>query len=325
MLFKETVYAITAAIYLSMAIMWMGVCLRHQEDLFYIHYILGGVISLGLLEVMFWYLHLHLLNADGSGFSFVLNTAMLLSGMKTVGTLMMVLVAALGKGVSVPQLEGNMLTRIWGLGTLYVVLDFTRMYTMELRHRFSLSLQFIVIAHAPALVICALMVVWIFMGISGLKKSLREQGQAIKLATYERFTCLLVLMVLVSIAAVAMQLYDQPGRGSEWWMYHWVSSDVVPGTAGIVFYLCMMQIWMPEEGGKLKAESQQVFSAEQDRDDPLDDAEEKMTGFGNTEEPASGGVKSWLGIDGGAESTKVEVAETRPSPDTIGAKAVDEV
>mmetsp|Transcript_79479 Transcript_79479/g.204568 ORF Transcript_79479/g.204568 Transcript_79479/m.204568 type:complete len:545 (-) Transcript_79479:66-1700(-) len=328
---KLLLYAGVAVAYFASSIFWVALSLRHWQDLIYIHYCISVVVILGLIEAILWWGYLAQWNATGISYHLFLSCAILISGSKTVVTFILVLVTSLGKGVTKPNLEGSTLMKIWALGILYVVLDFTRMYVSELRQRYSLSVKFVATTTLPTATLSAIIMTWVFIAVSGLLKDLREQGQDVKLRLYQRFACIMVFGLLVAIAALLLQLYDLPGRAHEWWSYHWMCTDGVTTSAFLLFILSMMCIWMPEEGGKRMAYSQQIGA----RDDK-DDMDFAPTGFGN--DPESTRIDTaveflGLGKSLGQDATEtVEMAEqaapshqddrNEPSPETIGSSLV---
>lgn len=308
---KKITYAYVTGIYFAMLIYWASQCVQFSDDLIFTHYCLFAVIAMGLVESSLWFIHLVEWNSSGEALRFLLTAAMLFSGLKHILTIMLVLVTAMGKGVTVPQLEGQTTMRLLIWATIFVCFNYSRMYIMEMRHRYSLSVKFTGIAWIPTLVLAVVFVSWICLSMSNTKSSLREQGQEVKLAKFSRFQFVICLMVPLGAAIFGMQLTDLPGRTSDWWNYHWMSSDAASAVAGILFYLVMMMLWGPSEGGKRQEYSQQIVATDED-----EAASFAPEGFGS----ASG------------SAPMVEVAEQMTTaeeggliPDTIGAQDKDEV
>lgn len=312
---KKIVYAYTTGIYLAMLVYWASQCVQYSDDLIFTHYCLFGVIAMGLVESSLWFIHLVEWNSSGEAMRFLLTAAMLFSGLKHMMTLLLVLVTAMGKGVTVPTLEGLTTMRLLIWASIFICFNYSRMYIMEMRHRYSLSVKFTGLAWVPTLVLAVVFVSWICLSMSNTKSALREQGQQVKLATFSRFQLVFCLMVPVGAAIFGMQLTDVPGRTSDWWNYHWMSSDASTAVAGILFYLVMMMLWGPTDGFKRQAYSQQITATDEDEAGVF-----APEGFGSAE----GGVHGEPEVAEQMEETTTADAKGL-EPDTIGAQDKDEV
>lgn len=116
---KIQLYAVLTIIYSVIAIFWGLWSIRHKRQLIVLHHLIGMVISLGLIEQFTWLLHLSWANVVVPPSTTLTILSIAISVCKNVSTCLLVLVAALGLGITRPTLEKTTVAKLW-VGVIFL-------------------------------------------------------------------------------------------------------------------------------------------------------------------------------------------------------------
>merc|ERR1712194_626629 len=165
-------------------------------ELFSIQHCISGVIAIGLLEALLWYVLYNNWNVSGTRATALFIVSTLMTVVKGTVSCILVLVASLGWGMGRPYLEPDVLLKIQILAFLYIVMDFIREIVLAFRHSHSFSVVFVLLCLLPVSVLNGGIFSWVFAALSSLMDTLKERRQFEKLALF-----LLVLMAMMFLWA----------------------------------------------------------------------------------------------------------------------------
>jgi hypothetical protein len=234
----------------------MALSLRWWRELFNIQNCISVVIFLGLVEAFLWYMFFHDWNASGTRGRFLFILAILSSVIKSIFSYMLVLVAALGWGVTRPYLDHRVILKIQAVSFLYIVLDFIRGSILSFRHSHNLSVAFVLLCLLPVSMLNGGIFYWIFTALSSLIETLKERRQSEKLILYRRLWRLLVFSLAAASFSLLFQIFDLSRSITIRWKYQWFFAD---GVSHILFLLVlgvMMYLWAPQSNSQRYAFSQ---------------------------------------------------------------------
>merc|ERR1712217_737046 len=186
------------------------------------------------------------------------------SVVKSIFSYMLVLVAALGWGVTRPYLDHRTIMKVQAVTFLYIVLDFIRESVLSFRHSHSLSLAFVLLCLLPVALLNGAIFYWIFTALSSLMETLRDRRQAEKLLLFERLWKLLIFALGLASLTLLFQIFDLSRSISIRWHYQWFFAD---GVSHILFLLVlagMMYLWAPHTNSQRYAYSHAADDEEKD-------------------------------------------------------------
>eukprot|EP00928_Gymnodinium_smaydae_P070972 TRINITY_DN54687_c0_g1_i1.p1 TRINITY_DN54687_c0_g1~~TRINITY_DN54687_c0_g1_i1.p1 ORF type:complete len:543 (-),score=96.07 TRINITY_DN54687_c0_g1_i1:48-1601(-) len=251
--------------YTLLGVVWFGLSLRYWRDLFHIQNCISGVIFLGLVEAFLWWIFFNDWNSTGNRGKMLFTFAILSTVLKSIFSYMLVLVAALGWGVTRPYLDQRTIAKIQAISVLYIILDFIRETVLSFRHSHTLSLTFVLLCLLPVSLLNGGIFYWIFTALSGLIEQLRERRQMEKLALFQNLSKLLVLAMGTASIMLLWQIFDLSKNISVRWHYQWIFADGFSHVLFLVVLSVMMYLWRPSANSKSYAYSQQLDSADPDQ------------------------------------------------------------
>jgi len=189
---KLPFYGWFALAYVGLAVIWMSLSIRWWKELFNIQNCIAAVIMLGLFEAFMWYVFYKTWNGQGVRGKTVFILATLLTVVKAAFSYMLVLVAALGWGVTKPFLDRPLVLKIVVLCFFHIVLNFIRETVLSFRHSHTLPLAFVLLCLLPVSLINGPIFYWVFTALSSLMETLKEHGQTEKLMPFRRLWAFLI-------------------------------------------------------------------------------------------------------------------------------------
>jgi hypothetical protein len=261
---KMPFYGWLLLIYVTLAVMWMVLSLRWWKELFNIQNCITAVIFFGLVEAFLWYIFFNDWNSTGVRGKMLFILAILSSVVKSIFSYMLVLVAALGWGVTRPYLDKQVILKIQAVCFLYIVLDFIRESVLSFRHSHSLSLAFVLLCLLPVSLLNGGIFYWVFTALSSLMETLRDRRQFEKLALFQRLWKILIFALAVATATLLFQIFNLSRSITTRWKYQWLFADGVSHILFLVVLAAMMYLWAPHKYSQRFAYSQQVDSSDPD-------------------------------------------------------------
>merc|ERR1712113_1263496 len=269
---KMPFYGWLLLVYVALAVAWMVLSLRWWREVFNIQNCISAVIFFGLIEAFLWYVFFNDWNVTGVRGKVLFILSILSSVVKSIFSYMLVLVAALGWGVTRPYLDRQVILKIQAVCFLYIILDFIREAVLSFRHSHSLSLAFVLLCLLPVSLLNGGIFYWVFTALSSLMEPLRDRRQYEKLALFERLWKILVCALAIASLTLLFQIFDLSRSISIRWHYQWFFAD---GVSHILFLLVlagMMYLWAPHTNSQRYAYSQQVD--DEDKEGMMEDGKD---------------------------------------------------
>lgn len=247
---KIPFYGTTSLAYGALAFLWMVLSFMHWRELFSLQYCIAAVIFFGLIESFVWLLFYNDWNSSGDRGQFLFTMAILSSVVKSIFSYMLVLVAALGWGVTRPYLDHRTILKIQAMSAVYIVLDFAREWALSFRHSHSFSLAFVVLCLLPVSLLNGVIFYWIFSALSNIIELLKERRQADKLLLFQRLWSLLLGAMSVASIALIFQVFELSQSITTRWKYQWFVADGIPHILFIIVLMVIMFLWSPAQNAK---------------------------------------------------------------------------
>jgi len=315
---KMPFYGWLLLVYVVLAVAWMVLSLRWWKELFNIQNCITAVIFFGLVEAFLWYIFFNDWNKNGVRGKMLFILSILSSVVKSIFSYMLVLVAALGWGVTRPYLDRQVILKIQAVCFLYIVLDFIRESVLSFRHSHSLSLAFVLLCLLPVSLLNGGIFYWVFTALSSLMETLRDRRQFEKLILFQHLWKILIFALTVATMTLLFQIFNLSRSITTRWKYQWLFADGVSHILFLVVLAAMMYLWAPHKYSQRFAYSMQVDTKETDRDGDavpqadvwaeeggLDDDAEHDDSFWATTHRDAGDDK-----DSGIKATTVAPSET---------------
>jgi len=259
---KMDFYGVLALLYLGLAATWLGLSFCWRKELLNIHKCITLVVFLGLLECLLWYLYFRDWNATGVRGKALFVTSTLLTVLKATCSYMLVLVAALGWGITRPYLDTQVLLKIQALSVMYVVLDFIREVVLSFRHSHSLSIVFVLLCLLPVSLLNGSIFAWIFTALPNLMETLKERRQYEKLALFQKLWWILLGAIGVATCTLLYQIFIFSSDMTKKWQQQWLFTDAISHAVFLFVLIAMMFLWVPHKYSQRFAYSTQVEGEE---------------------------------------------------------------
>lgn len=261
---KMPFYGWLLLVYVLLAVAWMALSIRWWRELFNIQHCISGVICAGLLESFIWYILYHEWNGSGTRNTVLFVISILLSVVKNTLSYVLVLVASLGWGVTVPFLDSGVACRVQAVSCLYIILEFIRELVLSFSHSHSLSLAFVLLCMFPVSILNGSLFYWVFSALSGLMETLQERRQYEKLALFQQLWRVLVLALVAATGMLVFQVYTVSRSVVVKWKYQWLLTDGISHGIFLFVLMCIMFLWAPNKSSQRYAYSQQIGGHEPD-------------------------------------------------------------
>mmetsp|Transcript_25349 Transcript_25349/g.81712 ORF Transcript_25349/g.81712 Transcript_25349/m.81712 type:complete len:302 (-) Transcript_25349:55-960(-) len=234
--------------------------MRHRDSLTMVQTMITVVLGLGLLDAASRYFEFVDMNKTGTRSTTVFVMALVFRASKRTLSRAVVLMVALGYGISKPSL-GSDFFKILGLSFVYII----AMVWSELIQAFvrqdsipaSEFLLLFVIANLDVL-----FYFWIFRAIVTTSLVLERQRQHVKMQMYGYFRNVMIASVVASVVWALYYTYSAAsGSLDRDWEGQWVF-DAFWETLYLVILVAIMILWRPSENSLRYAYMQQLPTSE---------------------------------------------------------------
>ena len=253
-------YASLAFLYIVLAITYLVLLLRHRHDLLWLQYVLFGVVTTGLVEVLVWFSMYLDLNFTGKALCCPLHSfataAVVLNVFKRTVSRCLLVAVCLGFGVVRPKLSWRNTLSILILGVLY----FGFSTNSDIRLNSSTTPQIDDISTMPVTIMDVVFVLWIFHGLTQVEIELTTLRQIAKLKMYITLKQALIVFTIGWIVfAIFSIMCDKKYIDLSWkmtWILHsfWHLSY-------FMILLVISVVWKPSEQSQQYAYSFQIPSS----------------------------------------------------------------
>jgi len=262
-------YGWLSLIYTCLALLWLALSLRWFKELFNIQSCIGVVIFFGLVEAFLWYVFFTDWNDSGVRGKFLFILATMATVLKSTFSYMLVLVAAMGWGVTKPYLNRDVIKKIQALCFLYIVLDFVRESVLSFRTSHTISIALTFVCSVPVTVLNGIIFYWVFTALTDLIETLKDRRQNQKLMLFQRLWRILIFVLIVAVLTVFLQVVSVSQSLAESWKWQWVLNDGVTHILFLLVLVVMMYLWAPHKYSQRYAYSHQCDDGDAEDQDVL--------------------------------------------------------
>eukprot|EP00927_Polykrikos_kofoidii_P005564 TRINITY_DN12206_c0_g1_i1.p1 TRINITY_DN12206_c0_g1~~TRINITY_DN12206_c0_g1_i1.p1 ORF type:complete len:526 (-),score=60.65 TRINITY_DN12206_c0_g1_i1:113-1690(-) len=256
--------------YFVLAAIWFGLVMRGWRDLVQIQMCIAVVIFLGLVETSLWYVFLNDWNTDGLRNHGFLTMAILATVVKSIVSYMLVLVACLGWGVTLPYLDKRTTLKIEIVSLLYIVFAFLRLGVHSFRSSHDFSTVFLGVCAVPLCLLDGFIFYWIFSAVSELMEKLRNRRQTQKLLLFTRLWKFLVGALSFGFFAVMSEIVSFLQGKADRWQHQWLYSDGFSRLISFSVLVYIMYLWTPGSNSKWLAYSASAENSDTEKNDTND-------------------------------------------------------
>jgi len=249
--YKMPFYGWLSLAYSGLAACWLIACLRHRNDVSAMQYCIGAILHLGQLEAFLWWAFYKNWNADGHKGTFLFILSVIVSVNKSMLSLLLVLVASQGLGVTRQHLDPETTKRITVLSFSYIVLGTVKELVVEFRSHNSLSMSFGLLCFVPWSASNSFFFYWIIRSLASLMQTLKERRQFDKLVRFERMWQLTVVTTIAGSVVMLVQTFETSQSISLRWKVEWFWNDGIPNVIFLFVHSAMMFLWYPGPASKL--------------------------------------------------------------------------
>uniref|UniRef100_A0A914W482 Transmembrane protein 87A n=1 Tax=Plectus sambesii TaxID=2011161 RepID=A0A914W482_9BILA len=194
-----TFYGVMCGVYGVYALAWLLISLMYWKNLRRIHYCIGAVILLGVLEKAVFYAEYQTMNITGRSVEGAIELAQLVSYLKRTLARMLIIAVSIGYGIVKPRL-GLTLHKVVGVGFVYFILcAIVGVERVSKNHPEAVF---------PLLLLDVGIFCWIITALGNTMRTLRLQRDEVKLSLYRHFTNTFCIAVLASVAFIFWSLYE---------------------------------------------------------------------------------------------------------------------
>ncbi|XP_065869843.1 uncharacterized protein [Euphorbia lathyris] len=230
--------------YLALGIVWFLWFVKYWKDIIQLHYHITAVIGFGMCEMALWYFEYSNFNSNGIRPMRITVWAVSFSAVKKSISRLLLLVVSMGYGVVKPTLYG-ITSKVLVLGLSYLVASEALGLVENLGNinDFCGKARLLLVLAVALLDAC--FIIWIFSSLSQTLEKLQVRRSVVKFALYQKFTNLLAVAVLLSIAWIGYELYfNATDPLGEKWRRAWI----IPVFWSLLEYVLLVVIcflWSP--------------------------------------------------------------------------------
>ncbi|XP_043910322.1 transmembrane protein 87A-like isoform X2 [Protopterus annectens] len=273
-------YMIMCIVYVFYGVLWLTLSACYWRDLLRIHFWIGGVILLGMVEKAVFYAEFQNIRSEGVPVQGAVVFAEILSAVKRTLARVLVIIASLGYGIVKPRL-GALLHRVVGVGLLYLLFSLVEGI---LRVK-SVQDDLVLLAAIPLAVLDSALCWWIFVSLAQTMKLLKLRRNVIKLSLYRHFTNTLIFAIIASVIFIiwTIKTFRFPTCLSDW-REQWLD-DAFWRFLFSVILLVIIFLWRPSANNQRYAFVPLVDEeSEEEKDQMLNEAFEGMKQRGSKTE-----------------------------------------
>lgn len=319
---KMPFYGWLALVYLVCGAAWAYLSVTWWKEMVSIQHCISAVICFGLLECLIWYIFYWAWNSSGTALEPVRVLGIFSSGLKSVYTYMLVLVASLGWGVTKPHLEKQTIRRLFGLSVLYLVGSCSLDCMVADRHgrlrdsdsETGAKKVLMAMAILPVSVFCASTASWLFMGLGELTSTLKERKQTAKLQLYNRLWMVIVTLLVVAMLLAIGHMASYWQSIAQRWQRQWLWEDCASHLLFLGLLASIMYLWAPHKYSQRYAYSRggERWDKEEDTAEPVWTTADSKKALGDArlslgDEEAEGAEDQdsfWASTKGGSSLTE---------------------
>jgi len=244
---KMNFYALLSVTYAAVAVVWLMISLQYGTHLSRLHWSVASVVNLGLLEVVLKWVYLRDWNATGEKGFWLCSTSLVAATMKSVVTYMLLLLTALGWGITRSDLSNLTILKLQGVGFVYMVLFVTRDFVLSHRLSCALKTSGTLGVLAPAIFLDGCIFFWIFTEIGHRKAELDNSMQTAKVQLFDQLRTAMIMALSFEGFARLLQVADVIEAVDMPFQYKWLLGEGTSHMINLLVVVFLMTKWMPNE------------------------------------------------------------------------------
>lgn len=250
--------------FVILGIFWFSQYAKFWKEVLPLQNCITLVITLGMLEMSFWYFEYAEFNETGIRPIGITLWAVTFGAVKRTVARVIILMVSMGYGVVRPTL-GGLTSKIVMLGVTFFLASEVLELVENVGAVSDLSGKARLFLSMPVALLDAFFILWIFTSLSSTFKKLQARRILIKLDIYRKFTNALAVAVIVSVGWICYELYF---KANDAFNERWQNAWIIPAfwhvlSLSLLSVICAL--WAPSQNSMRYAFSGE--SEEFDRDE----------------------------------------------------------
>eukprot|EP00743_Colponemidia_sp_Colp-15_P004904 GILK01005286.1.p1 GENE.GILK01005286.1~~GILK01005286.1.p1 ORF type:complete len:499 (+),score=74.37 GILK01005286.1:123-1619(+) len=258
-------YGWLTLVYVLLAVFWFVLCAMNWKELLMLQNCISAVLVLATLEALIWYVDYNTFNNSGVRSAGPTVFAILASVIKKTVSRMLVLVVSMGWGVVRPSL-GQTTYKVMLLGFVYFVCAAIQEIITTINHTQPISPVIRLLFIFPMAALDLAFFYWIFLSLSTTVAQLQARRQTAKLSLYNRFSKVLIGLVIVSILWILYELiFLASGSEDTYWDRIWIFQGFW-NILYVAIMVAIMWLWAPNKNARRYAYHEEINTVDEDED-----------------------------------------------------------
>ncbi|KAL3840762.1 hypothetical protein ACJIZ3_025353 [Penstemon smallii] len=261
-------YGLMSLVFVVLGIFWFSQYARFWREVLPLQNCITLVITLGMLEMAFWYFDYAEFNETGVRPTGITVWAVTFGTVKRTVSWLIILIVSMGYGVVRPTL-GGLTSKVLLLGVTFFVASEVLEVLENVGAVSDLSGKARLFFVLPVAILDAFFILWIFTSLSSTLNKLQARRMTAKLDMYRKFTNALAVAVIVSVGWICYELYF---KSNDVYNEQWRNAWIIPAFWQVLSFslLCVISaLWAPSQNSMRYAYSSEDAGEEFDKDDTL--------------------------------------------------------
>lgn len=257
-------YGFMSLAFVILGIFWFSQYAKFWKEVLPLQNCITLVITLGMLEMAFWYFEYAEFNETGIRPIGITLWAVSFGAIKRTVARVIILMVSMGYGVVRPTL-GGLTSKVIMLGVTFFLASEVLELVENVGAVSDLSGKARLFLSLPVAILDAFFILWIFTSLSSTFKKLQARRIMIKIDIYRKFTNALGVAVIVSAGWICYELYF---KANDAYNEHWQNAWIIPAFWQVLSFSLLSVIcalWAPSQNSMRYAFSGE--SEEFDRDE----------------------------------------------------------
>lgn len=247
-------YVLMSLAYLLLCFLWFFQYIRHWNEVLQLQHCITVLVTLGLLEMVLWYLEYANFNSTGVRPVILTSWVVTLGAVRKTLSRLLILSVSMGCGVVRPTL-GGLTSKVLVLGITYFLATELLNITEYVGTINDISGRARLLFVLPDSFLDAFLILWIFTSLSKTLEQLQAKRISVKLDIYRKFSNALAVSVIASVAWIGYEIYF---KATDPFNERWQSAWTITAFWDILAFavLCVIcYLWAPSQSAQRYAYS----------------------------------------------------------------------
>ncbi|KAL3824511.1 hypothetical protein ACJIZ3_020540 [Penstemon smallii] len=261
-------YGYMSLAFVVLGIFWFSQYARFWREVLPLQNCITLVITLGMLEMAFWYFDYAEFNETGVRPTGITVWAVTFGTVRRTVSWLIILIVSMGYGVVRPTL-GGLTSKVLSLGGTFFVASEVLELIENVGAVSDLSGKARLFFVLPVAILDAFFIIWIFTSLSSTLNKLQARRMTVKLDVYRKFTNALAVAVIVSVGWILYELYF---KSNDVYNEQWQNAWIIPAFWQVLSFslLCVIcALWAPSQNSMRYAYSSEDAGEEFDKGETL--------------------------------------------------------